>query len=65
MMLHTKYQSSRPYGSREEDFLSFSYISLCKTNKPQGRGYFRSVGNDLNNLGRGPQDDASYQISKL
>ena len=33
MMLHTKYQSSRPCGFREEDFLKFSsrksIFSLC------------------------------------
>ena len=32
MMLHTKYQGSRPYGFRQEGFLSFIlkiYFSLC------------------------------------
>ena len=31
MTLHAKYQVSRPFGFREEDFLSFFYIFLCKT----------------------------------
>ena len=31
MMLHTKYQGSRPYGFRQEDFFQwFPSISLCK-----------------------------------
>ena len=32
MMLHTKYQGSRPYGFRQEDFFMLfpKYISLCK-----------------------------------
>ena len=40
MMLHTKYLSSSLYGFREEDFLSFHYISLCKTSPPQGGANF-------------------------
>ena len=47
MMLHTKYQGSRLCGFRLEDFFMFSLY------KP----------NNLNKLGRGPLDDASYQIS--
>ena len=35
-MLHAKYLSFRVYTSFEEDFLSFSYISLCKTCDPWG-----------------------------
>ena len=33
MMLHTKYQGSRPSGFRQEDFFMFLTIkaSLCKT----------------------------------
>ena len=34
VMLHTKYQCSRPCGFRQEDFLCFPYISLCKTCDP-------------------------------
>ena len=39
-MLHTKYQSSRPYGFRQEDFLMFFYISLCKACDPWGVAIF-------------------------
>ena len=35
-MLHAKYLSLRVYTSFEEDFLSFPYISLCKTCDPWG-----------------------------
>ena len=36
MMLHTKYQSSRPCGLRQEDFFHVSpYISLCKACDPK------------------------------
>ena len=30
----------RPYGLRQEDFITFPYISLCKTCDPQGRAIF-------------------------
>ena len=30
LILHTKYQSSRPYGFRQEDYHVSPYISLCK-----------------------------------
>ena len=61
MMLHTKYQSSRPYGFRQEDFFYVSpYISLSKV-----CDQFWPQGSNLNKLGRGPPDDASYQISRL
>ena len=33
MIVHAKYQSSRPRGLREEDFLRFSYV---KTATPKG-----------------------------
>ena len=38
MMLHTKYQGSMPCDFRQEDFLRFPYISLCKTSDPKARG---------------------------
>mgnify|MGYP001418905883 CR=1 FL=1 len=60
MILHTKYQSSRSDGFREEDFLRFSYIRLCTTDKPLGQGHFWPGGHDLNKLGRGPLDDTTY-----
>ena len=34
------YQISRLSGFREEDFLMFSYITLCKTYKPWGGAIF-------------------------
>ena len=37
MMLHTKYQGSRPCGFRQEEFFMFPYVSHCKTCDPQGR----------------------------
>ena len=52
MMLHTKYQGSRPCGFRQEDFF-------------EGGGHFWPQGYNLNKLGRSPLSDATYQISKL
>ena len=60
MMLHTKYQDSRPYGLRQEDFFMFllsmlyrqefvhvfHYISLYKTCDPQGGAIFGPQGHD-------------------
>ena len=41
VMLHTKYQGSRPCGFRQEDcFSHFAYISFCKTCDPRGGGGF-------------------------
>ena len=40
MIIHTKHQSSRHCGFREEDFLRFSYITLCLTYKPRGGAIF-------------------------
>ena len=40
MMLHTKYQGSRPFGFRPEDFSHFPYISLCKTCDLRGGAIF-------------------------
>ena len=66
VMQHTKYQSSRPYGFGQEDFLCFfPYISLSKACDPWGVAIFGPKGSNLNKLGRGPPDDASYQISRL
>ena len=55
MMLHTKYQGSRSYGFRQEDFVMFfPYISLCKTCDPRDGAIFGPQGHNLNKLGRGP-----------
>ena len=44
MMLHTKYQGSRPCGFRQEDFFHVApYKSLCKTCDP-GVGPFLAPG---------------------
>ena len=64
-MLHTKYQGSRPYDFRQEFCSCFPYVDLCKTCDPLGRGYFWPHKYNLNKLGRGPLDDATYQISRL
>ena len=63
-MLHTKYQSSRSYGFRQEDFFHVSpYLSLCKICYPRA-GPFLALG-ALNTLGRGLLHDALYQIARL
>ena len=43
----------------------FPYISQCKTYDPLGRVMIGPNGHNLNQLGRGPLGDATYQISKL
>ena len=60
MMLHTKYQGSRPCGFRQEDLFMFA---LCKTFDP--RAIFLPQGYNLNKLGRGPLGDATYKISRF
>ena len=56
MMLHTKYQCSRPCGFRQEECFMFYHISLCKT-YDTGRVHFWPQGHDLSKLGRGPRGD--------
>ena len=51
-------------GSKEDVVWSFSYIIQCKIMTP-ARGQFWPQGHNLNNFGRGPLDDAIYQIWKL
>ena len=61
-MLRTKYQSSKPYGFRQEDFFHvfpYTLIRLCKTCDPRV-GHFWHQGYNLNKLGKGPQGDATY-----
>ena len=62
MILHKKYQSNRPCGSREEEFERLSNIQPYKTDKPPGCGHFWPRGHDLNKFGRGPVDDTIYKI---
>jgi len=49
--------------SREDVVWNFPYIMKGKIVTP-GAGSFWPQGQNLNNLGRGPLDDASYQICK-
>ena len=64
MVVHTKYQGSSPCGFRQDFFSCLPNISLCKTCGPWS-GPFLAQGHNLNKLGRGPLDDATYQISRL
>jgi len=50
-------------GSREDVVWTFPYIIQCKL-WPLGQGQFWPQGHNLNNFGRGPLDDAIYQILK-
>ena len=52
MMLYTKYQGSRPYGFRQEDFFNGLCKQLNVTPGPQGH--------NLNKLGSGSLGDATY-----
>ena len=54
MMLHTKYQSSRPCGFRQEDFFMFVPIT--------GWAHFWSQEQNLNQFGRGL--NTKYQGSR-
>ena len=65
MMLHTKYQGFRPYGLRQKDFSMFFPKSLCKICDPRGGAILGPKGHNLNKIGRGPQGDATYQISRF
>ena len=60
MMLHTKYQGSRPCGFRPEDFFIFLPIKAYVKPVTPGRGHFWPQGYNLNKLDRGPLDDTSY-----
>ena len=64
-MLNTKYQSSNLSGFREENFevgFLYTYVQTCD---PQGRASFEPHEHHMNKLGRGLQEDAKNQISKL
>ena len=65
MMLHTKYQGSRPYGFRQEDLFMFLSIKAYLKHVTLRRGHFWPQGLNLNNLGRGLLDNTTYQISRL
>ena len=57
-MLHTKYQDSRPYGFRQEDFSCFHYVSRCKAYDPRAEPML-AQGAQIEPLGRSILDDAS------
>ena len=64
-MLHTKYQGSRPFGFRQEDFFHVFPIKANVKHVTPGAGLFLAQDYNLNKLGRGPLDNATYQISWL
>ena len=64
-MPHTKYQISMPSSFREENFWKQASLFLCSKLWPLGWGQFWPQGYHMNKLGRGPQANAIYQISKL
>ena len=65
-MLHTNIKTLGLMVSDKNIFLSFIYISLCKTCDLRGvTMHLWPQGDDLNILDRGPISDATYQISKL
>ena len=65
MMLHTKYQGSRPCAFRQEDFFMVFPIQAYVKHVNPGASQFWPQGYNLNKLGRGSLGDASYQISTL
>ena len=64
VMLHTKYQGSKPYSFRQKIFSCFPYNAYVKHVNPRA-GHYWLQGYNFNKLGRGSLGDASYQISKL
>ena len=64
-MLHTKYQGAMPCGFRQEDCFHVLPISANVKLLTPGRAHFWPQGYNLKTLGRGPLDDATYQISRL
>ena len=59
-MLHIKYQGSRPYGFRQEDFfMVFPLLTYAKYVIPGAEPW-----HNLNKLGRGLLGDATYQNIK-
>ena len=51
--------------SEKKNFKVFLLCSYVSNLWPPGRGQFWPQGHHMNNLGRGPLGDATYQISKL
>ena len=66
MILHTKYQGSRPCGFRQEDSFMFLPIkAYVKKPVTPRAGTFLAAGYNLNKLSRNLLDDTTYQISRL
>ena len=57
-VLLTRYQASEPSNSRDEDI-------LFSNPRPPQQGHLRPQGHYLNKQGRGPLDNASYQIPTI
>ena len=61
MKLCIKYQRPGPSAFRQEDF---SLYGSMLNKQPPARGHFLPQSYNMNNFGRGPQNEATYQISK-
>ena len=64
MMLRIKYQGTFRLVSDKKIFKDFPIYLYVKQLTP-GRGQFRPEGHNLNNLSRGPLDNATHPISKI
>ena len=64
MMLHTKYQGSRPCGFRREVFFMYLPIKANVKHVTPEAGPFLAQGYNLNKLGIGLLDDTTNQISR-
>ena len=62
-MLHTKFQTSGPGGSEEEDFSIYFCDFHGSKLGPLARGNLGSWDLGLNKLGKGPPSNATNQIS--
>ena len=61
----TKYQGSKPYSFRQEDFFTFLPIKAYVKPVTPGRGHFWPQGYNLDKLGRGILDGTTYQIARV
>ena len=65
-MIYNKNQSSIPFSFREEEFWILPSLLLCSNLwLPESQNQSWPQEHHMNKLGRGPQGDAAYQISKL
>ena len=60
MMIHTIYLGSMPCGFRHEYFFMFSLYKTYVKYVTPGWAHFGPHGHDLNKLGRGPLDNATW-----